>query len=585
MPSARPGSLKDPEIADLFNKHDPEKIFEDLREIGHGSFGAVYYARCNLTKEIVAIKKMSYTGKQSQEKWQDILKEIRFLRQLNHPNTIEYKGCYLRESTAWLVMEYCVGSASDIIEVHKKPLHEDEIAAICLGVLSGLSYLHSLGRIHRDIKAGNILLTDNGVVKLADFGSAAIKCPANSFVGTPYWMAPEVILAMDEGQYDGKVDVWSLGITCIELAERKPPYFNMNAMSALYHIAQNESPTLPKNDWSDAFCSFVELCLKKMPAERPSSAKLLTHAYVTRPRSDTVLLELIARTKSAVRELDNLNYRKMKKILMVDTCETESAVGDADDQQDDHAGGDSSKSNSITSEHSIHSVGVSAASSQSSSSNSIPAAAQNHHHIAAHHHQQAANAAVAAAMQHHHHHPHQQQPPPSWPSGQQQGQPVPPGAVSRNSSRHRNRPPLPNIMHSMNNNVTPTNSASVVPAPAPAPVPPLVDRIQPIQPRYLTTPAAQAAVYAASSASSQQAISNAVNDHGPNNFATIRTTSIVTKQQKEHMQARYNFCSQLCGGDHINSECRDGSRRRESKQKIGQATKKDPKRHCPCVIS
>ncbi|XP_016949509.1 serine/threonine-protein kinase Tao isoform X1 [Drosophila biarmipes] len=529
MPSARPGSLKDPEIADLFNKHDPEKIFEDLREIGHGSFGAVYYARCNLTKEIVAIKKMSYTGKQSQEKWQDILKEIRFLRQLNHPNTIEYKGCYLRESTAWLVMEYCVGSASDIIEVHKKPLHEDEIAAICLGVLSGLSYLHSLGRIHRDIKAGNILLTDNGVVKLADFGSAAIKCPANSFVGTPYWMAPEVILAMDEGQYDGKVDVWSLGITCIELAERKPPYFNMNAMSALYHIAQNESPTLPKNDWSDAFCSFVELCLKKMPAERPSSAKLLTHAYVTRPRSDTVLLELIARTKSAVRELDNLNYRKMKKILMVDTCETESAVGDVDDQQDDHAGGDSSKSNSITSEHSIHSVGVSAASSQSSSSNSIPAAAQNHHHIAAHHHQQAASAAVAAAM-HHHHHTHQQQPPPSWPSGQQSQVVVPPGAVSRNSSRHRTRPPLPNIMHSMNNNVTPTNSASVVPAPAPAPVPP---------PPISVLPHLGAMGHVgsfASSASSQQAISNAVNDHGPNNFATIRTTSIVTKQQKEHMQ-------------------------------------------------
>ncbi|XP_030382109.1 serine/threonine-protein kinase Tao isoform X2 [Scaptodrosophila lebanonensis] len=560
MPSARPGSLKDPEIADLFNKHDPEKIFEDLREIGHGSFGAVYYARCNLNKEIVAIKKMSYTGKQSQEKWQDILKEIRFLRQLNHPNTIEYKGCYLRESTAWLVMEYCVGSASDIIEVHKKPLHEDEIAAICLGVLSGLSYLHTLGRIHRDIKAGNILLTDNGVVKLADFGSAAIKCPANSFVGTPYWMAPEVILAMDEGQYDGKVDVWSLGITCIELAERKPPYFNMNAMSALYHIAQNESPALPKNDWSDAFCNFVDLCLKKMPAERPSSAQLLLHIYVTRPRSVTVLLELIARTKSAVRELDNLNYRKMKKILMVDTCETESAVGDMDDQQDDHAGGDSSKSNSITSEHSIHSMGVSAASSQSSSSNSIPAAAQNHHHIGAHHHQQ-----MAAAM--HHHQQQQQQQQLGWSnnanSHQQAGGA---GVVSRNSSRQRNLPPLPNIMHSMNNNVTPTNSASVVPAPAPPlPVLPLPasmshglstgttgsnsggspatssaagacgDRMPTIQPRYLSTAAAQAAIYAATSASSQQTISNAVNDHG-SNFATIRTTSIVTKQQKEHMQ-------------------------------------------------
>lgn len=319
MPSARPGNLKDPEIADSFNRHDPEKIFDDLREIGHGSFGAVYYARCKLTKEIVAIKKMSYAGKQSVEKWQDILKEIRFLRQLEHPNTIEYKGCHLRENTAWLVMEYCVGSASDIIEVHKMPLHEEEIAAICEGVLGGLSYLHSLGRIHRDIKAGNILLTETGVVKLADFGSAAIKCPANSFVGTPHWMAPEVILAMDEGQYDGKVDVWSLGITCIELAERKPPYFNMNAMSALYHIAQNDSPALQAEDWSDTFRNFVDSCLKKSPNERPTSTKLLTHAYVTRPRLPNVLTELIARTKAAVREWDNLNYRKMKKILMVDS--------------------------------------------------------------------------------------------------------------------------------------------------------------------------------------------------------------------------------------------------------------------------
>lgn len=122
-------------------------------------------------------------------------------------------------------MEYCLGSASDIIEVHKRPLKEDEIAAICDGVLRGLYYLHSLGRIHRDVKAGNILLTENGTVKLADFGSASIKCPANSFVGTPYWMAPEVILAMDEGQYDGKVDVWSLGITCIELGIMVYPFF------------------------------------------------------------------------------------------------------------------------------------------------------------------------------------------------------------------------------------------------------------------------------------------------------------------------------------------------------------------------
>nr|CAH7761548.1 unnamed protein product [Callosobruchus chinensis] len=417
-PVPRPGSLRDPEIADLFYKHDPEKIFEDLREIGHGSFGAVYYARCLLTKEIVAIKKMSYLGKQSLEKWQDILKEIKFLKQLKHPNTIEYKGCYLRDNTAWLVMEYCLGSASDIIEVHKRPLKEDEIAAICDGVLHGLSYLHEYGRIHRDVKAGNILLTENGTVKLADFGSASIKCPANSFVGTPYWMAPEVILAMDEGQYDGKVDVWSLGITCIELAERKPPYFNMNAMSALYHIAQNESPTLSSHDWSDIFKHFVETCLQKSPVQRPTSSKLLTHQFVTRTRSPNVLIDLIQRTKAAVRDLDNLNYRKMKKILMIENCETESNI-DMDDIPDEHTGGDSSKSNSVTSEHSVHSVGVSA-SSQSSSTNSLPAGGED-------------------------------------------------GSVRR----HRQ------INH---------------------------------------------------------AAAAAISDHGTNNFATIRTTSIVTKQQKEHMQ-------------------------------------------------
>lgn len=108
-------------------------------------------------------------------------------------------------------------------------------------------------------------------------------------------MAPEVILAMDEGQYDGKVDVWSLGITCIELAERKPPYFNMNAMSALYHIAQNDAPSLQSQEWSDIFRNFVEACLKKSPNDRPNSTRLLSHHLVTRQRSSNVLIELIAR--------------------------------------------------------------------------------------------------------------------------------------------------------------------------------------------------------------------------------------------------------------------------------------------------
>ncbi|XP_018024808.1 serine/threonine-protein kinase Tao isoform X2 [Hyalella azteca] len=381
LASSRPGNLRNPEVAELFDREDPERLFDDLREIGHGSFGAVYYARHLQTKEVVAIKKMSYSGKQSLEKWQDILKEIKFLRSLRHPNTVNYRGCYLRDNTVWLVMEYCLGSASDIIEVHRQPLREEEISGICEGCLQGLAYLHSLSKIHRDIKAGNVLLTENGTVKLADFGSASINSPANSFVGTPYWMAPEVILAMDEGQYDGKVDVWSLGITCIELAERKPPYFNMNAMSALYHIAQNDPPKLQSAEWSRDFQQFVESCLQKSPPDRPTSARLLSHEFIHRHRSSHIILDLIARTKKAVREFDHLNYRKMKKILLYDT-ESQADVDNVtiDSAEEETAGGDSSKSNSITSEQSVHSTAGVSHSSQSSSTSSL------HHHHLHHHH-------------------------------------------------------------------------------------------------------------------------------------------------------------------------------------------------------
>uniref|UniRef100_A0A3Q3JQC4 non-specific serine/threonine protein kinase n=1 Tax=Monopterus albus TaxID=43700 RepID=A0A3Q3JQC4_MONAL len=368
--SSRAGSLKDPEIAELFYKEDPEKLFTDLREIGHGSFGAVYFARDVRTNEVVAIKKMSYNGKQSSEKWQDIIKEVKFLQRIQHPNSIEYKGCYLREHTAWLVMEYCLGSASDLLEVHKKPLQEVEIAAITHGALQGLAYLHSHSMIHRDIKAGNILLTEPGQVKLADFGSASIACPANSFVGTPYWMAPEVILAMDEGQYDGKVDIWSLGITCIELAERKPPLFNMNAMSALYHIAQNESPTLQSSEWSDYFRNFVDSCLQKFPQDRPNSEELLKHAFVQRERPDSVLIDLISRTKDAVRELDNLQYRKMKKILFQEAHNGPTTEAQDEEEEPEHSVGRTGTVNSVGSNQSIPSMSISA-SSQSSSVNSL----------------------------------------------------------------------------------------------------------------------------------------------------------------------------------------------------------------------
>uniref|UniRef100_A0A4W6DDZ3 Serine/threonine-protein kinase TAO2 n=1 Tax=Lates calcarifer TaxID=8187 RepID=A0A4W6DDZ3_LATCA len=361
MPSsARAGNLKDPDVADLFCKDDPEKLFADLREIGHGSFGAVYFARDVRNNEVVAIKKMSYSGKQTNEKWQDIIKEVKFLQKLRHPNTIEYRGCYLKEHTAWV----CTGTN---LLIHKKPLQEVEIAAITHGALQGLAYLHSHNMIHRDVKAGNILLTEPGQVKLGDFGSASIVAPANSFVGTPYWMAPEVILAMDEGQYDGKVDVWSLGITCIELAERKPPLFNMNAMSALYHIAQNESPILQSNHWSDSFRNFVDSCLQKIPQDRPTSDVLLNHRFLCRERPLTVIMDLIARTKDAVRELDNLQYRKMKKILFQETQQNGPVSEGGEDEESSPL---SCTVNSMESSQSVPSMSISA-SSQSSSVNSL----------------------------------------------------------------------------------------------------------------------------------------------------------------------------------------------------------------------
>ncbi|CAO2583312.1 Serine/threonine-protein kinase TAO2 [Lemmus lemmus] len=382
MPAGgRAGSLKDPDVAELFFKDDPEKLFSDLREIGHGSFGAVYFARDVRNSEVVAIKKMSYSGKQSNEKWQDIIKEVRFLQKLRHPNTIQYRGCYLREHTAWLVMEYCLGSASDLLEVHKKPLQEVEIAAVTHGALQGLAYLHSHNMIHRDVKAGNILLSEPGLVKLGDFGSASIMAPANSFVGTPYWMAPEVILAMDEGQYDGKVDVWSLGITCIELAERKPPLFNMNAMSALYHIAQNESPALQSGHWSEYFRNFVDSCLQKIPQDRPTSEVLLKHRFVLRERPPTVIMDLIQRTKDAVRELDNLQYRKMKKILFQEAPNGPGAEAPEEEEEAEPYMHRAGTLTSLESSHSVPSMSISA-SSQSSSVNSLADASDNEEEMA-----------------------------------------------------------------------------------------------------------------------------------------------------------------------------------------------------------
>ena len=190
-----------------------------------GSYGTVYKALDVDSQEFVAIKVIPLLDAPEEEA-KTIQKEIDFLRTCDHPNIVKYHASFQHgDRELWIVMEYCGGgSISDLIEVKGEPLHEEIIAYVLGESLKGLSYLHQLGRVHRDIKCGNILVTEEGKVKLADFGVAAQLTSTiskrNTFIGTPHWMAPEVI---QESRYDGKVDVWALGISAIEMAELSPP--------------------------------------------------------------------------------------------------------------------------------------------------------------------------------------------------------------------------------------------------------------------------------------------------------------------------------------------------------------------------
>ncbi|KAM7535252.1 hypothetical protein Aperf_G00000100786 [Anoplocephala perfoliata] len=302
----------------IIGKEDPTLLFTDLSQIGAGNFGIVYRATVVATGEVVAIKKLKYDSKRkvSVEDLKDMRREIRFISQMEHKNCVQCLGCYIDQQVPWIVMEYCLGSVADILKVQRHPLKECEISCIVHEVLNGLVYIHSKKYIHRDIKAANILFTESGTVKVGDFGSVSFKSPANSFVGTPYWIAPEVILAMESGLYDCRVDVWSLGITCIEMAELKPPYMEYaNTMAALYQIALNPAPRLKEANWTSDFYDFVDFVLKKNPEERPTSSEALNHRFCTSIADpDPILLDLVQRGMANATE-GNRVRPKIKKIL------------------------------------------------------------------------------------------------------------------------------------------------------------------------------------------------------------------------------------------------------------------------------
>ncbi len=280
-------------LSDIVNsKEDPATQLELRQLLGQGSFGSVYEALHKETGVTVAVKIMPVdsTGIDT------LHKEITVLKECISPYIVEYHGSYLKEGQLWLVMEYCDGgSVCDIIKATRTPLNEDQICAICKQVLRGLNYMHTNRKIHRDIKAGNILLNSQGQAKLADFGVCAELASTISKqttrAGSPFWMSPEVI---KRSEYNKKTDIWSLGITAIEMAEGEPPYFHIHPIRAMFVIANKPAQGLsdPKQ-WSPEFNSFVSLCLKIDPKHRPTAAELLAHPFILKSKGREVVSRLV----------------------------------------------------------------------------------------------------------------------------------------------------------------------------------------------------------------------------------------------------------------------------------------------------
>ncbi|XP_068254040.1 STE20-like serine/threonine-protein kinase isoform X2 [Nyctibius grandis] len=288
---------------------NPEEFWEIIGELGDGAFGKVFKAQNKETKVLAAAKVIDT---KSEEELEDYMVEIDILASCDHPNIVKLLDAFYYENNLWILIEFCAGGAVDAVMLElERPLTEPQIKVVCRQTLEALNYLHENKIIHRDLKAGNILFTLDGDIKLGNHRICGVSAKntknntrRDSFIGTPYWMAPEVVMCetSKDRPYDYKADIWSLGITLIEMAQIEPPHHELNPMRVLLKIAKSDPPTLAQpSKWSSDFKDFLKKCLEKNVDARWSATQLLQHPFVT-VTSNKPIRELIAEAKAEVTE-------------------------------------------------------------------------------------------------------------------------------------------------------------------------------------------------------------------------------------------------------------------------------------------
>uniref|UniRef100_A0A9J8A764 non-specific serine/threonine protein kinase n=1 Tax=Cyprinus carpio carpio TaxID=630221 RepID=A0A9J8A764_CYPCA len=317
---------------------NPNDIWEIIGELGDGAFGKVYKAQNKETGELAAAKVIET---KSEEELEDYMVEIDILASCNHQYIVKLLDAFFYDNN----LSFCVYCLC--LSELDRGLEEPQIQVICKQMLEALQYLHSMKIIHRDLKAGNILLTLDGDIRLADFGVSAKNTKTlqrrDSFIGTPYWMAPEVVMCetMKDAPYDYKADIWSLGITLIELAQIEPPHHELNPMRVLLKIAKSEPPTLEKPaKWSMEFKDFLKKALDRNPETRPTAAQLLDHPFVSSVKTNRPLRELVAEAKAEVMEEIEDNHEEAEDEDPADLSPAQAPITDPSETSETSLNGD-----------------------------------------------------------------------------------------------------------------------------------------------------------------------------------------------------------------------------------------------------